>query len=142
MYDVLLLTLAAPPAAAATESTMRMRCAFGGLPSLSSRPASAPMATMVPIVSKKSASISVKMSRQAETTPILLNEPSREKWPSRPKSGMSMSVEGSFGTLSRQPVGLTSLPATVLLPMWARASRTIAKIAFRRCRRGWRHGPS
>ena len=34
MYDVLLETLAAPPAAAAIESTIRIRFVFGGLPSL------------------------------------------------------------------------------------------------------------
>ena len=55
-------TDAAPPAAAAIESTIRMASAFGGMPCSSSRPASAPIAVIVPIVSKKSASIRVKTS--------------------------------------------------------------------------------
>ena len=63
MYDVLLETPPAPPAAAAIESTIRIRWVFGGVPSSSSRPASAPIAVIVPIVSKKSASSSVKTSR-------------------------------------------------------------------------------
>ena len=81
------------------------------------------MATIVPMVSKKSASMRVKTSSTAATTPILLNDPSRLNCPSRPKSGMSTTVEGSAGTLRPQPVGLTTLPvASVWLPMWKTAS--------------------
>src|SRR5665647_763581 len=110
------------------ESTMRIFWALGGLPSLSSRPASAPMATIVPIVSKKSASIRVNTSRIADTAPILPKEPSSEKWPSRPKSGTSTSVEGNLGTFSPQPVGLTTLPvASVWPPILTTASMRMAR---------------
>ena len=40
MYEVLLETDEAPPATAASESTKRIRFAFGGVPSRSFRPAS------------------------------------------------------------------------------------------------------
>ena len=101
---------------AATESTMRILSALGGLPSLSSRPASEPIATIVPMVSKKSASSRVKTSRNAATMPILENEPSRLNWPSRPKSGTSAMVSGMAGTLRPQPAGLTTLPVSSVWP--------------------------
>ena len=65
---------------------------FGGTPSSSSRPASAPIAVIVPIVSKKSASISVKTSRIAVTTPASWKPPIRLNSPSVPKSGFSEQV--------------------------------------------------
>ena len=66
MYDVLLDTLAAPPAAAATESTSRISLVRGGMPSSSSRSPSWPTATIVPIVSKKSVISSVKTNMQRD----------------------------------------------------------------------------
>src|SRR4051812_8044520 len=126
MYEVLLDTLAAPPAAAATESTMRMRWLFGGVASSSSRSPSAPMATIVPIVSRKSASRSVKPSRMAVTAPTAENDPSRLKSPSSPKSGRSTIWLGSLGTFRPQPVGFGFCPGTTDGPTLARASRTIA----------------
>ena len=108
---------------------------FGGMPSSSSRPASAPIATIVPIVSKKSASISVKTSRTAATTPTLANEPNRLKWPSSPKSGTSTILSGSFGTFRPQPAGLTTCrwrrPAA---PILAIASTMIARTVAPRMR--------
>ena len=68
---------------------------FGGMPSSSSSPASAPIAVIVPIVSKKSASISVKTSSSAETTPTASKEPSSENSPSVPKSGVVEDVVGA-----------------------------------------------
>ena len=62
------------------------RCS-AGMPSSSSRPASAPIAVIVPMVSKKSASISVKTSRIAVTTPTRSKEPNRLKWPSSAEVG-------------------------------------------------------
>ena len=86
------------------------------------------MATIVPIVSKKSASSRVKTSSAAATNPILPNEPSRENWPSSPKSGISTIVLGQVGTLRPQPVGLTTLPvASVWPPILAIASTMIAR---------------
>ena len=92
MYDVLDETPAAPPATAATESTTRICWVFGGVPSSSSRPASAPIAVIVPMVSKKSASISVKTSSTADTTPTSWNDPPRLKWPTVEKSGVSKTL--------------------------------------------------
>src|SRR4051795_393644 len=105
MYDVLLDTDAAPPAAAATLSTIRMRCEFGGMPSLSSRPASAPIAVIVPIVSKKSASISEKISSTADTTPTWAKAV-KLTCPTVAKSGVSKTEVGHVGTLRPQPSGL------------------------------------
>ncbi len=85
------------------------------------------MATIVPMVSKKSASMSVKTSRQAATMPILLNDPSRLNCPSSPKSGTSMIRDGSVGTFSPHPEGLTTLPvASVWLPTLKTASTMTA----------------
>ena len=109
MYDVLLDTEAAPPAAAATESTIRMRCEFGGVPSLSSRPASAPIAVIVPMVSKKSASISVKISSSADTTPTFSNDPNRLNSPMVSRFGLVNQWSVSFGTLRPQPPGFLSV---------------------------------
>ena len=87
------------------------------------------MATIVPIVSKKSASSRVKTSSTAATNPILLNEPNRLNWPSSPKSGIATTLLGQVGTLRPQPVGLTTLPvASVWLPTLKIASMMIARI--------------
>src|SRR3954447_26662271 len=122
MYDVLLDTDAAPPAAAATLSTIRIRWACGGLPSLSSSPASAPIAVIVPIVSKKSASIRVKISSSAEITPILSNEPNRLNSPTVSRLGLLNQSSGNFGTLRPQPPGFWA----VRPPTSKTASTTIA----------------
>ncbi|CAB4694158.1 unannotated protein [freshwater metagenome] len=97
----------APPAAAAMESTNKILFALGTFPSRSTKPASWPMAVIVPIVSKKSASKSVKTSKMADTAVILLNEPKRLKCPSKPKSGVAITSLGNAGTLSPQPFGFT-----------------------------------
>ena len=71
----------------------------------------APIAVIVPIVSKKSASSSVKTSSEALTTPTSPIEPNREKLPSRENSGTSKILSGKDGTLRFQPLGL-DLPAS------------------------------
>ena len=118
MYDVLDETPAAPPAAAAIESTIRIRWVFGGVPSSSSRPASAPIAVIVPIVSKKSASISVKISSSAVTTPAFSNEPSRLNSPRVPKSGVSKTSSGQAGVVRPHafgaPIASTTIASTVV----------------------------
>src|SRR6185369_5278141 len=95
-----------PPAAAASESTSSTRCTSGGLPSSSSSPASALTATTVPIVSKKSASMSVKTSSTALSTPIRANPPNSENCPTSERSGIPATLFGQVGTVSCQPVGL------------------------------------
>ncbi|CAB4807876.1 unannotated protein [freshwater metagenome] len=120
-------TPAAPPAAAAIESTINMRSAPGTLPSRSTNPASCPIAVIVPIVSKKSASNSVKTINKADTTEILLNEPKRLNWPSSPKSGVATTESGIAGTFKPQPFGFT-LPVapSKLGPIFNEDSITIA----------------
>src|SRR6266545_1240507 len=105
IYAVFDDVLAAPPAAAAIESTSRISRVRGGLPFLSIRPPSWPTATMVPMVSKKSVNISVKTNSSAVTMPTSCHEPSRSKWPSSPKSGAPTTLSGSTGTFSPQPLG-------------------------------------
>src|SRR5918995_898673 len=126
MYDVLLETDAAPPAAAATESTIRMRSVFGGLPSSSSRLPSAPTATIVPIVSKKSASSRVNTNSPAVRTPTASHEPSRLNWPSNPKSGESTIRLGSTGTFRPHPLGFASPSSPTDGPMSNSASTRMA----------------
>ena len=91
----------------ATESTTRIRSAFGGMPSSSSRSPSAPIAVIVPIVSKKSASISVKTNSSAATTPTSSKEPISENSPRVPKSGfLARSPKpGRSGTVERPHLG-------------------------------------
>ena len=85
------------------------RWAFGGVPSSSSSPASAPIAVIVPIVSKKSASISVKTSSRAETTPTVSNDAEQAELAEQAEVGRRRtSSSGSAGTLRPQPVGLSS----------------------------------
>ena len=106
MYDVLLEVLAAPPAAAAIESTSRISLAFGGVPCSSSRPPSWPTATIVPMVSKKSVIKSVKMNISTTSQPARPDASSTLNWPSSDRSGRSTTVFGSSGTFSDQPFGL------------------------------------
>ena len=105
---------------------------FGGMPSSSRRPASAPIAVIVPIVSKKSASIRVKTSRMAATTPASWKPPIRLNSPSVPKSGFSkMSPKpGRSGTVSAQPLGLKLPSAPKAGPMSAILSTMIAMIVI------------
>ena len=77
-----------PPAIAARESTSRILCVFGGLPASSSKSPSAPTATIVPIVSKKSASMTEKARTTTATTPIFANGPEIENSPRVEKSGV------------------------------------------------------
>ena len=131
-------TPAAPPAIAATESTMRIRWAFGGMPSSSFSPASAPIAVMVPMVSKKSASRRVKASRSAASTPTEENAPNRSNCPRVPKSGTSTTPLSS-GTLSDQLPGPSS--ATEPRSRTAcstKASTAVATIEIRIAPRTWR----
>ena len=58
------------------------------------------------MVSKKSASISVKTTRIADSTPIRANPPNSEKSPTRPSFGRPATLSGQLGTVSAQPVGL------------------------------------
>ena len=122
-------TPAAPPAAAASESTNRIRSAPGTLPSRSTKPASCPIAVIVPMVSKKSASRRLNTIRSADTAEILLNEPNRLKCPSNPKSGVAATESGIAGTLRPQPFGFT-LPVapSKLGPILNDDSITIATI--------------
>ena len=98
---------------------------FGGMPSASSRPASAPIAVIVPIVSKKSASIRVKTSRTAATTPIAENEPNRLNSPRVPKFGLSKIESGSFGHV-QAPAG--RVLGAALAPTLPIASTMMARI--------------
>ena len=91
------------------------------------------MAVIVPMVSKKSASISVKTSSSAATTPTDSNEPNRLNWPSVPKSGSSMILSGSAGTFRLQPVGLLGAGPTPKSPIASTmiASTVVATIEIR-----------
>ena len=61
---------------------------------------------MVPIVSKKSASMREKTSRMMETTPSLPKPPKRSTLPSVSKTGTAIGEPLSSGTVWPQPVGL------------------------------------
>ena len=93
------------------------------------------MAVIVPMVSKKSASMSVKMSSTAATTPTLWKEPRSEKCPRVSRCGVSMTFSGMPGTTRFQPVGLTLSPATIgpILPTASTmiAMTVVATIAMR-----------
>src|SRR5665648_595870 len=124
--------LAAPPAAAATESTIRICLVRGGLPASSSRPASPPMATIVPMVSKKSASMIEKTSSTTATMPIFSIEPKSEKWPISEKSGILANDSGIFGTTRPHPVGLSADFSPMVAMASMMTARTVAEaIAIR-----------
>ena len=107
MYDVFDETPPTPPAMAATESTTRICWVFGGVPSSSRRPASAPIAVIVPMVSKKSASISVKISSTADTTPTALEGAERLNVDQGGEvRGVERPCPATSGTVRLQPVGL------------------------------------
>ncbi len=121
MYDVLLDTDAAPPAAAATESTTRMRWVFGGLPSSSSRSASAPTATIVPMVSKKSASSRVKTKQRGGEDADLAPAAEQAELAQQPEvRGVDQAVRAVVGTFRPQPFGLTCPRHSTAGPMSTR----------------------
>ncbi len=98
---------------------------FGGAPSSSRSPASPPIATIVPIVSKKSASMIEKTSRTTATRPILPIDPNSEKCPSSEKSGALMiPPSGIAGSLSFHASG--ALPSVGWEPSLATASMITA----------------
>ena len=96
------------------------------MPSSSRRSASAPIAVIVPMVSKKSASSSVKISSSTVTTPAFSKPPSRLNSPSVPKSGVvaRSPKPGTDGVVSSQPLGLNTSPKAG--PMSRASSRMIA----------------
>ena len=67
---------------------------FGSWPSSSSSPASSPRATAVPIVSKKSDSITAKTGTIAAQNPKVEKNPN-EKFPRRLKSGAAVTESGT-----------------------------------------------
>ncbi len=89
-----------------------MRSVCGGLPSSSSSFASVPIATTVPIVSKKSASRSEKTKSEAVMMPSFSKEPSRLNWPRMPRSGVLVIELGRAGTVSCHVSGLVSAPVS------------------------------
>ena len=90
------------------------------------------MATIVPIVSKKSASMIENTSRTTATTPIFSTEPNSENWPSSEKSGAATRLSGSAGTSRLQPFGLSSLrPPIPTTASSTTASRVAATIEMR-----------
>ena len=111
-----------PPATAASESTTRICFDRGGVPSASSSFASWPTATIVPIVSKKSASRIEKTRTTTARTPILPTAPSSENCPSSDRSGTEKTESGSEGTFWCHPVGLSAPDA----PTFAHASTASA----------------
>src|SRR6266540_3907865 len=92
MYVVLEEAFSAPPAAAPSESTSRTRWMPGRLPLLSRSPASPAMPTTVPIVSKKSESMTETTSAIAVpiATPLRLSE----KFPMIPRVGSGHDLAG------------------------------------------------
>ncbi len=101
----------------------------GGLWFASSSLPSAPTATIVPMVSKKSASNNEKTSRsRPRSTPgpaAPLKAPNRSTLPIRLRSGTAKPP--STGTFCIQPVGLTTAPvASLEAPTWKTASTMIA----------------
>ena len=119
--------LAAPPAAAATESTSRTRFMFGSLPSSSSNPASSPSATAVPIVSKKSDSITANTGTIAAQKPRVEKNPN-EKSPSRLKSGVAVTESGSCAIPGPSGSQIALSPQT---PLMIAAITVVATIAIR-----------
>ena len=82
---------------------------FGGMPSSSSRPASAPIAVIVPIVSKKSASISVKTKQGRDDDADVLERAEQVELAEQCRSrACRRSCRASAGTFRPQPVGLNS----------------------------------
>ena len=129
MYEVLDETEPAPPAAAAIESIRRMRSAPSTLPLRSTNPAWLPIAVIVPIVSKKSASNNVNTSRSAATNEIRSNPPKILKSPMMSNLGVAAIASGIAGTFKFQPFGFTAPVAPLNSgPILKADSTTIARI--------------
>ena len=126
---------------AATESTTRIRWVLGGVPSSSLRPASAPIAVIVPIVSKKSARRRENTSSTAASTPVpgLAKAPNRSTWPKVSKDGSDTTPPPSAGTVSDQPEGFSADDAP-MPPMASTSTATtvVTTIAMRIAPRTWR----
>ena len=128
---MLLEVFATPPATAASESTSRIASKCGTEPSSSRISPSLARPKTVPIVSKKSLSMSEKTASDAATTPIAEKPPNRLTWPIEPKSGDATRLSGSFGTLRLQPFGFTTLPSgPVCGPTCATASMMIDRTSL------------
>jgi hypothetical protein len=106
--------LAAPPAAAASESTRRTRFMPGSFPSSSSRPASSPSATAVPIVSKKSDSMTANTDTIAVQNPSA-EKKSNEKFPRRLKSGVPVTESGTWAIPGPTAFQITLCPQIPLM---------------------------
>ena len=87
------------------------------------------MATMVPIVSKKSASSREKTRRITETIPTLCTLPSRLKWPSVDRLGTSTGKPSRRGSDRDQPVRLSGpfSGSSLKGPRWVTASMMMAR---------------
>ena len=96
MYVVFELIPAAPPTMAATLSTSSTRPMPGTWPSGVVKPACSVIAVAVPIVSKKSASMMVKMVSTAVRTPSVVKTWNRSNWPRVAKLGAWMSPCGGM----------------------------------------------
>ncbi|CPU66284.1 Uncharacterised protein [Mycobacteroides abscessus] len=77
----------------------------------------------MPIESKKSASRSENTSRITVTVAMFWNEPRRENWPRRPKSG-TCTTPSNVGALRLKPSGFE--PSGAFAPMWSVFSSTTA----------------
>ena len=98
-------------------------------PFSSSRFASPARPNAVPIVSKKSLSISEKIASSAAMTPMTWKLPKRLNWPRSPRSGVATIWSGTLGTFRPQPTGLTAPSAPNLGPTLAIDSMMIATTA-------------
>ena len=125
--EVLEETPPRPPAMAESESISRISRVLGGLPSLSNKFAPAPTATIVPIVSKKSASISEKIKRTTPTAVVwgLVKGPKKSIAPIVDRSGRETGDPCSCGTLDAQAETASSSAARE--PKWVKACTINAK---------------
>ena len=104
----------APPTAAATPSTNSTRFIPGSLPFSSRRPASFPRPTAVPIVSKKSDSITETIAAIAVQKLRTLNT-SKLKLPTSAKSGVAVMLDGSCATPGPTASQMCLSPHTMLI---------------------------
>ncbi len=103
-------TPAAPPTAAATESTSRTRPTPGTVPCSSASPASDATPVTVPIVSKKSVSMIAKIVSAAVSGPRTVNTLVRSNWPIVAKLGVAVMVDGTVATpVTRQTTVMTAI---------------------------------
>ena len=80
---------------------------------------------MVPIVSKKSASMREKTRRMMETTPSLPKPPKRSTLPSVLKIGTAIGEPVSSGTVLPQPVGFVSEMSLMPAKNWTMTAITV-----------------